>query len=97
MARLGEWDYRRSEAEAEDFGIKTKIRHPRFEDEGRPDHDIALLELDRRVAIGGGVRPICLPAPGALLPTTAVATGWGRLKQCNALSFGRPPLRRQPP
>lgn len=47
------------------------------------DNDIALLRLNDRVPITDVIRPICLPqsADNLYADITAVATGWGTLKE----------------
>ncbi|XP_068625859.1 venom protease-like [Battus philenor] len=47
-------------------------------------HDIALVELDRRVPITNFTRPACLPVEGVVpqvLPNRMKVAGWGRVSQ----------------
>ena len=58
------------------------IRHPDFVIETF-NNDVALLKLDKPVQFTRTVSPICLPQSSGLdyAGRTAVATGWGRLKE----------------
>ncbi|XP_046998531.1 CLIP domain-containing serine protease 14D-like [Schistocerca americana] len=73
--RLGTLSPSSGAAGDSDYGVSRLILHPGYSRRQRY-HDIALLELDRRVDLGGAVFPACLdtsPAHGA----DFLATGWG--------------------
>lgn len=63
----------------QDFTIVRGIPHPSFKPPVRY-HDIALLELDRQVALSAYVSPACLNINRELNRTRLTATGWGHTK-----------------
>lgn len=62
--------------------VSKVIRHPDFIIETF-NNDVALLKLDKPVQFTQTVSPICLPQSSVMdyAGRTAVATGWGRLKE----------------
>ncbi|XP_045782130.1 venom protease-like [Maniola jurtina] len=60
------------------YNIVRKIAHPLYSYSNRV-HDIALLELDRRVTLSEFIRPICLPVPGQRgHASSRDIAGWGQ-------------------
>nr|XP_034838059.1 venom protease-like [Maniola hyperantus] len=60
------------------YNIVRKIAHPLYSYSNRV-HDIALLELDRRVTLSEFIRPICLPVPGQRGDDSSRhIAGWGQ-------------------
>ncbi|KAI8426744.1 hypothetical protein MSG28_014441 [Choristoneura fumiferana] len=59
------------------FNIVNVIAHKLY-DKVNNQHDIALLELHRRVTLSEFVRPACLPTPGLeMTDSTRILAGWG--------------------
>lgn len=51
------------------------------------DHDIALLELERKVKFSKYIRPSLLPPPNTELPlgSSVYAVGWGYTNYCKTM------------
>ncbi|KAJ8921904.1 hypothetical protein NQ315_008537 [Exocentrus adspersus] len=87
--RLGDLDLSTKDDDAypQNFTITRRIPHPSF----RPPiryHDIALLELDREVALSVYVSPACLNTEKDFNQTWFTATGWGHTQYTgNSSSF----------
>uniref|UniRef100_A0A3B3XHI3 Uncharacterized protein n=1 Tax=Poecilia mexicana TaxID=48701 RepID=A0A3B3XHI3_9TELE len=62
------------------FTVKSLLIHENYNHACPMNYDIALVELDRHVAMGARVRPICLPLPDFKIPpsTKCVVAGWGK-------------------
>lgn len=62
--------------------------HPRFVD-GRPDNDLAVIELSSSIRFSKDVVAACLPekdfAENVLLPLPTIITGWKEVKEVNSL------------
>ncbi|XP_049828663.1 CLIP domain-containing serine protease 14D-like [Schistocerca gregaria] len=58
------------------YGVSRVILHPGYSRRQRY-HDIALLELDRSVDLGGAVFPACLDTSSSADGADFLATGWG--------------------
>ena len=78
VVRVGEFDLNYdTDAAHQDLLVDRIIVHPEYVHR-RKHHDIALLHLNRRVRLGGHVRPVCLPPRGAdLTGSKASVAGWG--------------------
>ncbi|AWP08958.1 putative ovochymase-2-like [Scophthalmus maximus] len=79
----GEFDQRVADEEEQVFGVKSVSVHEKYHHASPMSHDVALVELDRRVRLGVHVQPICLPLPDEkILPrTSCIVGGWGRIKE----------------
>lgn len=62
--------------------------HPRFV-EGRPDNDLAVIELSNRIKYNKDVIAACLPekdfADNVLMPLPTAITGWKEVKEVTSL------------
>ncbi|NXT72861.1 KLK15 protein, partial [Chaetops frenatus] len=74
--RLGEDDLRRREGTEQERRVTLTLPHPGF-DPTTLDNDLALLKLDRPVALGPGVRPLALPRDCARPGAFCLLSGWG--------------------
>ncbi|XP_018562088.1 venom protease-like [Anoplophora glabripennis] len=76
--RLGDLDLstEQDDADPQDYTIIRRIPHPSFKPPARY-HDIALLEVDREVALSAYVSPACLNTEREVNHTRLTATGWG--------------------
>ncbi|XP_063371253.1 venom protease-like [Cydia amplana] len=59
------------------FNIIRFIPHKLYQ-KNEKQHDIALLELDRRVEFSEFIRPACLPSPAIPITTDRILAGWGK-------------------
>ncbi|XP_063544192.1 serine protease 48-like [Cydia strobilella] len=59
------------------FNIIRFIPHKLYQ-KNEKKHDIALLELDRRVEFSEFIRPACLPSPAIPITTDRILAGWGK-------------------
>ncbi|XP_056442205.1 ovochymase-2 [Gadus chalcogrammus] len=64
------------------YQVDGIVRHPGFvyeTDRGDISNDVALVHLARPVSMTREISPVCMPAPGAVLPagTPCYVTGWG--------------------
>lgn len=81
--RLGEHNIRIStEVKHVERKVKRVVRHRGF-DSRTLYNDIAILTLDQKVPFSRGVKPVCLPAPGARQFNGLIGTvvGWGSLRE----------------
>ena len=67
------------------YGVKNIIRHPNY-NQRTTDFDVALLQIDGEIKLGGNVQAVKLtnaePASGKLVDIT----GWGTLKEGGSVS-----------
>ncbi|XP_058457823.1 serine protease snake-like [Malaya genurostris] len=78
VVRLGEYDLENELDHQVDFDIAQIVRHPKYR--GRTAyHDIALVQLKRKVKFSAFIRPACLWTSNSLNYTTAIASGFGQL------------------
>ncbi|XP_017783264.1 PREDICTED: venom protease-like [Nicrophorus vespilloides] len=78
--RLGDLNLKldTDDAEPQDFGIKRAIKYPGYI-RTKSYHDLALLELDRKVNFTDYVKPACLNVEkNSTNGQVLTATGWGR-------------------
>ncbi|XP_016530031.1 ovochymase-2 isoform X3 [Poecilia formosa] len=77
---VGEFDLRVEDKDEQVFTVKSLLIHENYNHACPMNYDIALVELDRHVAMGARVRPICLPLPDFKIPpsTKCVVAGWGK-------------------
>ena len=70
-----------SEADAFTIGVAAIKQHPQY-NSVTTQNDISVLELTEAVSLTDypNIKPVCLPAAGALFPGEAIVTGWGTLK-----------------
>ena len=75
---LGQTDLAKEEGGAQLRDVRASLVHPGWS--GSPQHDLAILQLDRPVVLTHTVRPICLPpSDGQHRPQQfGVISGWGR-------------------
>lgn len=68
--------------------VKQVHVHPRFV-AGRPDNDLAVIELSSSIRYNKDVIAVCLPekdfAENVLMPLPTVITGWKEVKEVNSL------------
>ena len=66
------------EAPAFTIGVAAIKQHPQYNG-GTLQNDISVLELTEAVSLTQypNIKPVCLPAAGALFPGEAVVSGWG--------------------
>ncbi|XP_017783329.1 PREDICTED: venom protease-like [Nicrophorus vespilloides] len=65
-------------AQPQDYGIKRMIKYPEY-NRRQSYHDLALLELDRKVNFTDYVKPACLNVEkNPINDEVLTATGWGR-------------------
>ncbi|XP_075384185.1 serine protease 33 [Tenrec ecaudatus] len=71
--------------------VRRVLLPPDYSEDGARG-DLALLQLGRPVALDARVQPVCLPPPGARLPSGTVCwvTGWGSLRPGVPLPEWRP-------
>lgn len=76
--RLGEFDQSTTSdnTKIEDYRIVETVKHKNYK-AGQSYYDIALLRLDRPVALSPQVRPACLPTTRNFTESRAIASGWG--------------------
>lgn len=81
IIRLGDQNLKRTDdgAEAQDFGIEKIIRNPDYRTSTKYN-DIALFKLDQRIIATDFVRPACLWQTFNINYESAIATGWGLIK-----------------
>ncbi|XP_062816702.1 transmembrane protease serine 9 [Anolis carolinensis] len=74
-----------SESGSVKAGIRRVLPHPSFRP-GRPDFDVALVELLRPLPFGASVQPVCLPPAGPKFPLgrKCFVSGWGSLRDGDA-------------
>ena len=74
----GEYHARQKDDFEQRRGVKKLILYPKYRI-GSDDHDIGLMQLDKKLKFGKYVQPVCLPAFGRPVPTGKVASimGWG--------------------
>uniref|UniRef100_A0A8D8L1P9 Phenoloxidase-activating factor 2 n=1 Tax=Culex pipiens TaxID=7175 RepID=A0A8D8L1P9_CULPI len=78
--RLGEWDIaNENEPYAhQDFAVHKIIKHQDWHPQ-KYHNDLALLVLDKPVALAEGINTVCLPKPGQSFDNKrCVAVGWGK-------------------
>lgn len=80
VVRLGEWDTQQESEviQHEDYQVIKVIIHPEFENQSLWN-DIAILKLDRVVAMKQNINPVCLPTPADVFDgRVCTTTGWGK-------------------
>ncbi|XP_026744185.1 serine protease snake-like [Trichoplusia ni] len=85
FAVIGILDRYETPAEQDIYGVKKIIKHPMYKPP-KKYHDIALLEMDRRVIFDIHVMPACLHVGDPVDDSEAYATGWGYLGQAKELA-----------
>ncbi|NXR43026.1 KLK14 protein, partial [Zosterops hypoxanthus] len=66
----------RREGTEQDRRVTLAVSHPRF-NPATLDNDLALLRLDRPVAINRSVRPLALPRACGRPGASCMLSGWG--------------------
>ncbi|KAF6214052.1 hypothetical protein GE061_011783 [Apolygus lucorum] len=75
------------------FGQKAKVKrvvpHPQYNIGINHDNDVALFQLQNKVAFHEHLRPVCLPEPDRLLEpgTNCTVIGWGRKEDSNLSEY----------
>ncbi|XP_074025825.1 serine protease snk isoform X1 [Leptinotarsa decemlineata] len=77
--RLGDLDLSTDtdDADPQDFSVYRRVYHPNYKPPSRYN-DIALLQLDRQVALSAYVSPACLHVKKEVNTTSLTASGWGK-------------------
>ena len=75
------------------YQVDGIVRHPGFvyeQDRGDISNDVALVHLAHPVNMTREISPVCMPAPGAVLPagTPCYVTGWGDEKGSRSGGWG---------
>ncbi|XP_017769954.1 PREDICTED: venom protease-like [Nicrophorus vespilloides] len=80
FVRLGDLNLKlyNESAEPQDFRVVRTIKHPDYRIPSKY-HDIALVELDRKVRLSPYVKPACLYTEKESSNKSFIATGWGNL------------------
>jgi len=77
--KVGEHDRYVNEGSEATYQVQRVYRHQRY-NPNRLNNDIALLKLNRPIAFGKYVKPICLPKKNVPVGTTCFITGWGKIR-----------------
>jgi len=72
----------KTEGKEQNRGVTKQLKHPSYNSDMYPIHDIALVELDKPLTLNDAVKPVALPSSDAAAPavgTKMTISGWGTL------------------